>query len=1072
MRVCSSCGEENPDKAKFCSECATALTETDGPRETRKTVTVLFADMSGSTALGERLDPEALRVVIERYFEAMKAEIERHGGLVEKFIGDAVMAVFGIPRAHEDDALRAIRAAMGLHQVLEELNVDLERDHGVAIRVRIGINTGEVVTGDATERQRLVTGDTVNVAARFEQAATPGEVLIGRATYRLVRDAVEVEPMAPLELKGKSEPIPAFRVVRIVEGAAPIARRADTAFVGRERERELLTDALARVQGDRSCHLFTLLGTAGVGKSRLVAEVLGTESADGKDVQVLSGRCLPYGDGITFWPILEIVKSAAGITESDDIDTLRSKLRITLEGEEDATAIEATLAALLGLVPGGGALEETYWAVRRFLESLARDRPLVVVLDDLHWSAPPLLDLIEHLLDWSRDVPLLLLCLARPEFLDERPGWGGGKMNATTILLEPFDERDSSTLVENLLETTDLPSKLTERIVRAAEGNPLFVEELLAMLVDDGSLVREGDRWRQTASLSELTLPSSIQALLAARLDQLEPSELRVIEGGAVVGQVFYRSALAELAPEALAPDVGTYLKSLMRKDLVRPEGGGFPGDETYRFRHILIRDAAYRSMPKRTRAEMHERFAEWLERTAGDRLHEFEEIVGYHLEQAYRYRTELGEEASSLATRAHGHLLNAGRRGSDRGDLRGAARLLEGASVLGQALDRAEAQLELGMAYELSGDLEAAMLALEEARTLGHDELHSSVARRAELRMIRLSGNLDPSTDSYDVSVTRIRGIIAEMETAEDAVGLTVAWEALGYAAWGPARFDEAASAFRNSIDYARLADDLRAEQRVVPDLCATLFWGSTPLATARSEAQAALAAMAQGLLGDAITNQIGAEFASMAGDLAEARTLNDRALRVSRDLDLPIGIQTAFATRADIERRAGNVHALVENARQWYDLMINTADVSVASTAAAVLAEGLLGLEDLDEPERLATIAIDTSATDDFASQVGGRRVRALIAARRGHERMAREVIEEALAQCEGVEWPEEVGNTHLARAEVMRLLGEKEEAITSARRALELHAAKGIRSSEQRAADLLASLEVAVQEGGRGE
>ena len=1061
MRVCPSCGEENPDTAKFCSECATALTDTETPRETRKTVTVLFADMSGSTALGERLDPEALRVVIERYFEAMKAEVERHGGLVEKFIGDAVMAVFGIPKAHEDDALRAIRAAMGLHQVLDGLNIGLERDHGAAIRVRVGINTGEVVTGDGAERQRLVTGDTVNVAARFEQAAPPGEVLIGRETYRLVRDAVEVETLAPLELKGKSEPIPAFRIVRLVEGAAPIARRSDTAFVGRDRERELLADALARVRGDRSCHLFTLLGTAGVGKSRLVAEVLGTESAEGKDVQVHSGRCLPYGDGITFWPVLEIVKSAAGITETDDIDTLRSKLRTTLEGEEDATAIEATLAALLGLAPGGGALEETYWAVRRFLESLARDRPLVVVLDDLHWSAPPLLDLIEHLGDWSRDVPILILCLARPEFLDERPGWGGGKMNATTILLEPFDERDSSTLVENLLETADLPSELTERIVRAAEGNPLFVEELLAMLVDDGSLVREDGRWRQTASLCELTLPSSIQALLAARLDQLEPPELRVIEGGAVVGQVFYRSALAELAPESLAPDVGTYLKSLMRKDLVRPEGGGFPGDETYRFRHILIRDAAYRSMPKRTRAEMHERFADWLERTAGERLHEFEEIVGHHLEQAYRYRTELGEEAVVLANRAHRHLRDAGSRASDRGDVQAAIRLLDSAVMIGAPAERAEAQLELSRAHDLAGDLRAAMAALEEARSLAVDG--SSVGLRAELRTIRLNSSLDPSIESFGRSAARIRTIITELEPLDDVLGLAEAWEALGMAEWGPGRFDDAAQAFRTAISYARQTQDPRAARSASFAHCAAMTTGSVQVAEARAEARQTYDALGSGPLSEAFTTTIEADFASMEGKLEEARRLNARSMTIGEDLALTIVVGGSLQTQALFERRVGDMEALAEPARRWHGMTSEAGDVGVGSTAAALLAEALLGLDQLSEAGRLATVAIDTSADDDFASQVGGRRVLALIAARRGDERSARSLIEEAVDRCEGVQWPEEVGNTHLDRAEVMRLLDENGEAIASARRALELYAAKGIRPLEERAGALLASLAV---------
>jgi class 3 adenylate cyclase len=410
--ICPSCGEENSDRARFCQKCATPLTEPERISETRKVVTIVFADVTGSTALGERLDPEALRRVMGRYFEQMSAVIERHGGTVEKFIGDAVMAVFGIPQLHEDDALRAVRSAEGMRKALGALNADLERDHGVGVAARIGVNTGEVVTGDSGTDQRLVTGDAVNVAARLEQAAAAGEVLLGDPTYRLVKDAVEIEPVEALELKGKSERVAAYRLVRVLEAPEGHARHLDSPMVGRAKEHELLERALAHAVSERTSHLFTLLGPAGVGKSRLVQEFL---SGTGATARVLRGRCLSYGDGITFFPLAEIVEEAAGISRDDDLETARSKVRALLVGADDADRIVSLVGSLLAWGGESGASEEAFWGVRKLLERLASDQPVVVVFDDIHWAEPTLLDLIEHLADWTRDAALLLLCVARPD---------------------------------------------------------------------------------------------------------------------------------------------------------------------------------------------------------------------------------------------------------------------------------------------------------------------------------------------------------------------------------------------------------------------------------------------------------------------------------------------------------------------------------------------------------------------------------------------------------------------------------------------------------------------------------
>ncbi|MGI8845752.1 MAG: AAA family ATPase [Thermoleophilaceae bacterium] len=529
MIACPACGEENPLKAKFCAECATLLhAPTPARRESRRTVTVLFSDVTGSTALGEQLDPESLRTVMGRYFGAMKAVIERHGGTVEKFIGDAVMAVFGIPVLHEDDALRAVRAAAEMRDALEALNRELEAERGIRIAVRTGVNTGEVVAGDPSAGQTLVTGDTVNTAARLEQAATPGEILLGASTHRLVRDAVLVEPVPAVDAKGKALPVPAVRLVSVTAGAEALTRRLDAPLVGRERELAALRNAFERATSERACQLFTLLGTAGVGKSRLVAEFTASVSSE---ATVLRGRCLPYGEGITYWPLGEVVRGAAGITDTGDtVDEARAKLGALLEGEREGEIIAARVASAIGLSSESTPQEELFWAVRRLLEALARQHPLVVVWDDIHWAESTFLELIEHIADWSRNAPLLLLCPARPELLDIRPAWGGGKLNATTILLEPLPPEAASRLMDHLPGGSVLDAVTRARITEAAEGNPLFVEEMLAMLIDDGYLRHGGTGWVAARDLATIRVPPSISALLAARLDRLAPEERAVAE--------------------------------------------------------------------------------------------------------------------------------------------------------------------------------------------------------------------------------------------------------------------------------------------------------------------------------------------------------------------------------------------------------------------------------------------------------------------------------------------------------------------------------------------------------------
>ena len=559
-------------------------------------MTVLFSDVTGSTALGERLDPEALRGVLARYFDMARLAVERHGGSVEKFIGDAVMAVFGIPVVHEDDALRAVRAAAELRDGLAGLNEGLMRDYGTALEVRIGVNTGEVVAG--TE-ERLATGDAVNVAARLEQAARPGEILVGAPTQALVRGSVALEPVEGLELKGKSAPVEAYRLMSVRLEVAP--RRRVGAMVGRERELERLRAALAQAVDSRCCQLFTVLGDAGVGKSRLAYEFLA--GLDG--ATVVRAGCPPYGEGITYWPVVEVLKQVLGEEPERRLEALGL----------DSFSSRA-VHAVLGDPGAATSVDEIARATRVLLEAVAAEAPLVIVLDDIQWGEAAFLDLVDHVAELSRDVPMLLLCMARPELYDRRPGWGGGKLNATTVLLEPLVDGDADVLVASLLDDNAADEGLRARILAAAEGNPLFAEEMVALVRDSPG--------------GQVVVPPTIQALLAARLDQLEPTERAVLGRGSIEGRVFHRGAVQALSPDET--ELTAPLSGLVRRELVRPDRAQLAGEEAFRFRHLLIRDAAYDALPKATRAELHERFASWIGAHGGEVV-EHDEVAGYHLE-------------------------------------------------------------------------------------------------------------------------------------------------------------------------------------------------------------------------------------------------------------------------------------------------------------------------------------------------------------------------------------------------------------------------------------------------------
>ena len=785
MQVCPNCAEENPPRFRLCGFCGAALAAAPPPQEVRKRVTILFCDLKGSTSLGESLDSESLREVMSRYFDVMSAAIDRHEGTIEKFIGDAVMAVFGIPRVREDDALRAVRAAAEMQEGLLRLNDELERAYGVRLANRIGVNTGEVVAGGPISGQRLLIGDPVNVAARLEQSAGEMEALLGGLTYQLVRDHVRVEPVEPLELKGKAERIPAYRLVEV------LARRAQPAgverFVGREAEAAALEGALDRVVAARSCELVVVTGEAGVGKSRLLQEVTCRFS---QRALVIRGHCLSYGSGVTFWPIVEAVREAAGITEEDDLAAAQQKLLAAVGGD---TKVAERIGSAVGLSDQQYPLHEIYWGARKLVEILARDRPLVLLLEDLHWAEPVLFDLVDAVVASVSGVPALVVAVGRPELLEKREAWA----SESRIALGALSDDDAGRLIDHVLEDAPLAPDARRRIVEAAEGNPLFVEQLVSMMIEEELLQQVEGVW-DVDELPVGWVPPTIHALLSARLDHLGHAERAVIDPASVIGFNFAADALSELVEDYLREQLDEHLCELQRKQFVRRG----EVEDMYRFDHVLIRESVYEALLKRARAALHERFVAWADRVNGDRAVEFEEILGYHLEQAYRYLVELApgdEHALDVGRDGGRRLAAAGRRAFERGDMHAASRLLLRASALMPPLDFERLRLfpDLGEALLQIGEVAQAESLLEDA--VATAEVADAAAPAANIEVVRvLVRRLSGAEANWnEQAMSAATSAIAVCEQLGDDAGLARAWRMVGSVHGNSCRYGDAAEAF-----------------------------------------------------------------------------------------------------------------------------------------------------------------------------------------------------------------------------------------------------------------------------------
>lgn len=1010
VTACANCGTENADDARFCQACGGPLDSSPAaaPREVRKTVTILFADLAGSTALGEQLDPEALRSVMSRYFEEMRAVLEHHGGTVEKFIGDAVMAVFGVPVAHEDDALRAVRAADEMQKRLDDLNHELEDQYAVVLELRIGINTGEVVAGDSRAGQALVTGDAVNLAKRLEQAAPNGSILIGKATYPLVKHAVQAGPLESFSVKGKAKPVSPLRLDSVDPHAVGVARRTQKRFVGRLEELSALQIAFRRAEEERSSRLFTVLGPAGIGKSRLVAEF-----ATGSGATVLEGQCLPYGEDITFWPIHEIVDALGGA----------EGLAETLQGADDADLVAQRLMTAVGAAGGSGNAEDTPWTFRRVLEALARQGPVVVVLEDVHWAAPPLLDLVEYLLGWL-DSPVLLVCVARADLVE--PAWLTARANADSLVLGPLDSDEAESFLDGLEAAPE--SRL--RIAAAAEGNPLFLEQMAAMVAE-----RSGE--------PEATIPPSIQALLAARLDQLEEVERAVIERAAIVGREFSRGAVSALSPPQLEAPLGRTLMALVRKELLVPEKSAGGQDDVFRFGHILIRDAAYDSVPKKLRAQLHEQFADWLEARDAPAP---EAIIGYHLEQAYLARAGLGQADESLrklADRAAAVLASAGGRALSRDDFVAAISLLERAAALFEedTEQRAAVSIDLGLALHDAGQLGAA----DRSFAAAEDASNERLSRRAVVERSSLRGFVDPGVEVEEL-LQVANEAIGFFEASGDELGLARAWRHLGEVHWLRCHCAELEEVLAEGLVHAERAGERREISQILALMAPVALVGPRPVEDAVEVCRDILERGQGSASVESQANMVLAVLEAMIGQFESARRRYVETAGILEDRGLTTLLASIRMYPGMVELIAADYEAAARELRLGYESLAAVGHSAFLSTTAAFLAKPLYELGRYDEALEMTTASEKAASRDDIASQAILRGTRAKVLARRGAAARAAELAREGVELLRETDLRNTSADAFSDLAETMRLLGRDDEAAAARDRAVELYEAKG--------------------------
>lgn len=989
--------------------------------------TLLFCDVANSTALAERIDSEAVRELMLAYFHEMRAAIEAHGGTVEKFIGDAVVGVFGVPVAHEDDALRAARAAFEMQRRLEDLNEDLERSFGTRLSIRIGVNTGEIVATDSVAREGLVFGDAVNVAARLQQAASPGDVVLGETTFALVEAYVEADELPLVSAKGKSAPLRVYRLIDVKPAAG--RKRSVTPFVGRDAELAALLGLFERVGVSRMPERVLVIGEAGVGKSRLVEAAL--ERA-GHATSVLSLRCVPYGEDITYLPVVDLVRQVAGIGDDEDPFTTRDRIRNVFAGAPDTSTATAILAQVLGLVEGAVSADEIAWAVRRFVETVAAAQPLLLLVDDLQWAQEPFLELLAAVADRGTG-PIVVLGLARPEFTARRPDWPVG------LRLDPLSDEESADLVRRLVPALESHATLLD----AAGGNPLFLTELVAYVGAEG-LGSE--------------VPPTLDALLNARLDARPPHERRILECAAVEGQVFHEGALLALVGADEASTVASSLERLLEDALIRPARSNFENETAFQFHHLLVRDAAYRGTGKRRRADLHLRFAAWLDGKLRQRVAESAEIVGYHLEQVCRLRGELGPldgETVEVGARAALLLSGAARRSLARGDAVAALGLFVRAAALARpGPARIEIELGRGSAASEVGEFalaEELLSAVERDATAAGLE---TTAARARLELAMLDQSLRPRAGGSRLKPVAEAALVTFTDCADEH-GRAYALTVLARERWVALRCAEAEQLLEEALVHAEAARDDRLTASILNALSRAVLVGPTPADTAAQRCEQLLARAR--LIGPATEAAVATKLGvleAMLGRAEHARALVESSIAVLQETALPVPVAGAEQYAGMAELVLGDAARAERHFRSAFETLDRLGERSVASSTAALLSRSLVDLSRHDEAERLVSLALEWSG-EGVVGQAYARSALALVLVARGEPEAARLTASTAVELSAATDFSNLRGDTLLDLSVVLRACGDEPAAERKAADARACYLAKGNRVAAARTA-----------------
>jgi DNA-binding SARP family transcriptional activator len=978
------------------------------PVESRRTVTVLFCDVVDSTRLAVTLDPEAYRRLMSSYYDTAKAAVEQHGGTVEKFIGDAVMAVFGVPELHEDDALRAVRAAIDVRDAVEGLAVEQP------LHVRVAVNTGEVVTSVEAGQPR-VTGATVNIAAHLEKRAGANEIVLGDRTHGLLRDAVRAQAV------DLGDDMHAYRLEALIGEARPIASR-DAPLVGRKSELRKLRAVFQRTKRDESCSVVTVVGEAGIGKTRLARELV---TSAREEARVLVGRCVAYGVGATYLPVAEIVRQVSPDASATGITPL-------LAGEEDAGQVGQRVAEVVGLGEGPAAPGESFWAVRRLLEVLAREQPLVVVFDDVHWAEPTLLDLIEYLGEWA-DGPIFVLCLARRELLESRPSWGGPTSTGFLVELEPLGPDDVATLLDELVGGAVAPD-VQQRIVGRAGGNPLFAEQLLAVAAETPAVLLD-------------ETPPTVEALIASRLDRLEPRDLDVLRRASVIGRLFSRVELEDLAPVDEAR-----LRSLERKALIHP----MEAKDRFRFHHVLVRDVAYHGIVKTDRAELHERVATNLDRRGGA-----DEIIGYHLEQAYKYGVDLGRRDSHtqvLATAAGARLGQAGIRAWKRADVPATTNLLGRATALLPDKDptRRELLCELGVALRVEGQWEAAKDTLEEAVRIGAEAGDKAAELRARIELAHFRTHHRSSRDRVAVSdqVDLAWSAIPTFEEAGDDRSLGRAWLLIGFIEGNfHLRYAECEQAAKTAAHHYRAAG--WSPSTCLGALMDALYYGPRRVTDAVAYSEQLLHDHTGDQASEAnILLSLGG-LEAMLGRFDLARAHNSRAKILYENLGLVFAATDGCAQMlAEVEILAGRTAHAEQLLREACDACLEKNLSALLASRAAQLADALYARGDYDEAEEWARVSRERTDVEDLHAKASCLGVESRLTARRGDVGLGLRLVDQARAEIARTDAINLQAKLETDRAEVCRLADRNADTRRAVLRAIELYEAKGNEAAAARA------------------